>query len=144
MAGQKKKHADLAMLDTLPKDQIQNLFEAGVSETKICIKLGVSKKALHEWLDRPENEGFLSRVRARAADHFVSETIDIADETSIEEVQKARLRVQTRQWVAERWNPAAYAQNKMPSVTVNLANLRLDALRHSEVIDMELPTDKLS
>jgi hypothetical protein len=32
----------------------------------------------------------------------------------------------------------------MPSVTVNLANLRLDALRHGEVIEAELPTDKLS
>jgi hypothetical protein len=144
MAGQKKKHADLALLDTLPKEQVQNLFEAGLSETRICVQLGVSKKALTEWIDRPENEGFLSRVRARAADHLVSETIEIADETSIEEVQKARLRVQTRQWVAERWNPAAYAQNKMPSVTVNLANLRLDALRHGEFIEAELPTDKLT
>jgi hypothetical protein len=132
------------LLDTLPREQIQNLFEAGISETRICMKLGVSKKALHEWIDRPENDGFLSRVRARAADHFVSETIEIADETDISEVNKARLRVQTRQWVAERWNPAAYAQNKMPSVTVNLANLRLDALRHGEVIEAELPTDKLS
>lgn len=144
MAGNKKKHQDLALLDTLPKDQIQTLFEAGVSETRICVQLGVSKKALTEWLDRPENEGFLSRVRARAADHLVSQTIEIADETDIEEVQKARVRIQARQWVAERWNPAAYAQNKMPSVTVNLANLRLDALRHGEVIEAELPTDKLS
>jgi hypothetical protein len=144
MAGQKKKHADLALLDTLPVDQLATLFEAGMSETRICVQLGVSKKALTEWLDRPEQEGFLSRVRARAADALVSQTIEIADETDISEVNKARLRVQTRQWVAERWNPAAYAQNKMPSVTVNLANLRLDALRHGEFIEAELPTDKLS
>lgn len=144
MAGNKKKHADLALLDTLPRDQIQNLFEAGVSETKICLKLGVSKKALHEWLELPAQEGFLSRVRARAADHLVGEMLDIADETDYQEVQKAKLRVQTRQWVAERWNPASYAQNKMPSVTVNLANMRLDALRHAEVIEAELPTGKLS
>lgn len=144
MAGNKKKAHDLAMLDTLPVEQLATMFEAGMSETRICVQLGVSKKALTEWLDRPEQEGFLSRVRARAADHLVSQTIEIADETDISEVNKARLRVQTRQWVAERWNPAAYAQNKMPSVTVNLANLRLDALRHGEVIDAELPTDKLS
>ena len=144
MAGNKKKVHDLAMLDTLPVEQLATMFEAGMSETRICVQLGVSKKALTEWLDRPEQEGFLSRVRARAADALVSQTIEIADETDISEVNKARLRVQTRQWVAERWNPAAYAQNKMPSVTVNLANLRLDALRHGEVIDAELPTDKLS
>jgi hypothetical protein len=144
MAGQKKKVEDLALLDTLPRDQIQTLFEAGLSETRICYKLGVGRKALTVWLDRPENEGFLSRVRAKAADNLVSEIIEISDETDIAEVNKARLRVQTRQWVAERWNPAAYAQNKMPSVTVNLANLRLDALRHGEVFEAELPTDKLA
>ena len=144
MAGQKKKHADLALLDTLPKDQVQVLFEAGLSETRICYKLGVGRKALTEWLDRPENEGFLSRVRAKAADNLVSEIIESSDETDISEVNKARLRVQTRQWVAERWNPAAYAQNKMPSVTVNLANLRLDALRHGEVIEADISTDQSS
>ena len=90
MAGQKKKHADLALLDTLPKEQIQVLFEAGVSETRICYKLGIGKKALTEWLDRPENEGFLSRVRAKAADNLVSEIIEISDDDE-EEVKQAMI-----------------------------------------------------
>ena len=142
MAGQKKKHADMALLDSLPKEQIQALFEAGASEAKICYQLGIGKKALHEWLDRPEQEGFLYRARAKAADHLVAETIEIADETDIEEVNKARLRVQTRQWVAERWNPQAYAQSKQPSVQVNLSGMRLDALRHIEVIEQVSTDDK--
>lgn len=144
MAGNKKKVHDMALLDTLPVEQIANMFESGMSETRVCMQLGVSKKALTAWLDLPEQEGFLSRVRARAADNLVGQMLDIADETDYQEVQKAKLRVQTRQWIAERWNPAAYAQNKMPSVTVNLANMRLDALRHAEVIEAELPTGKLS
>ena len=144
MAGRPKQKADLALLDTVPKEQIAALFEAGKSVSRICMQLGVSRRAMDAWLDAPEQEGFLTRTRARAADSLVTETIEIADETDSIEVNKARLRVQTRQWVAERWNPAAYAQNKMPSVTVNLANLRLDALRHGEVLEAELPTDKLS
>ena len=48
-------------------------------------------------MDAPEQQGFLARVRARAANHIVGEMIEIADETDIEEVNKARLRVQTRQ-----------------------------------------------
>lgn len=144
MAGNKKKVHDMALLDTLPVEQIANMFESGMSETRVCMQLGVSKKALTAWLDLPEQEGFLSRVRARAADNLVGQMLDIADETDYQEVQKAKLRVQTRQWIAERWNPASYAQNKMPSVTVNLANMRLDALRHAEVIEAELPTGKLS
>ena len=144
MAGNKKKNADLALLDTLPKDQIQAMFEAGKGITRICVALGVGRKALEEWLALPEQEGFLTRTRAKAADNFVTEMIEIADESEREDERIARLRINTRQWVAERWNPAAYAQNKMPSVTVNLANLRLDALRHGEVIEADISTDKLS
>ena len=143
MAGNKKKVADIALLNTLPVEQITTMFEAGMSETRICVALGISKKALTEWMELPEQEGFLSRVRARAADSLVGQMIEIADETEIEEVNKARLRVQTRQWVAERWNPAAYAQNKMPSVQVNLSGMRLDALRRIEVVE-DVSTDKLS
>ena len=84
-----------------------------------------------------------SRARAKAADDMVAESILIADETSVEEVQKARLRVQTRQWVAERWNPTAYAQSKQPTLQVNLSGMRLDALRHIEVVE-DVSTDKLS
>ena len=143
MAGNKKKVADIALLNTLPVEQITNMFEAGMSETRICVALGISKKALTEWMALPEQEGFISRVRARAADNLVGQMIEIADESEIEEVNKARLRVQTRQWVAERWNPAAYAQTKMPSVQVNLSGMRLDALRRIEVVE-DVSTDKLS
>ena len=143
MAGNKKKVADIALLNTLPVEQITNMFEAGMSETRICVALGISKKALTEWMALPEQEGFISRVRARAADNLVGQMIEIADEGEIEEVNKARLRVQTRQWVAERWNPAAYAQTKMPSVQVNLSGMRLDALRRIEVVE-DVSTDKLS
>ena len=103
----------------------------------------MGRVALEEWLNLPENEGLASRARAKAADDMVAESILIADESSIEEVNKARLRVQTRQWVAERWNPAAYAQTKMPSVQVNLSGMRLDALRRIEVVE-DVSTDKLS
>ena len=89
MAGNKKKVHDIALLNTLPIEQITNMFEAGMSETRICVALGVSKKALTEWLDAPEQEGFLVRVRARAANHIVGEMIEIADETDIEEINKA-------------------------------------------------------
>jgi hypothetical protein len=143
MAGNKKKTHDMAMLDSLPVDQLAMMFESGMSETRICTQLGIGKKALTEWLDRPEQQGFLTRVRARAADNLVGQMLDIADETDYQEVQKAKLRVQTRQWIAERWNPAAYAQNKMPSVQVNLSGMRLDALRHIEVIE-EVSTDQKS
>jgi hypothetical protein len=143
MAGRPKRKSDMAALDSLPREQIVSMLEAGQPIARICYVLGVGRVALEDWLNRSENEGLASRARAKAADDMVAESILIADETSVEEVQKARLRVQTRQWVAERWNPAAYAQSKVPSVQVNLSGMRLDALRHIKVIE-DVSTDKLS
>jgi hypothetical protein len=135
MAGRPKRKADMATLDLMPREHIVSMLEAGQPIARICYALGVGRVALEEWLNSPDNEGLASRARAKAADDMVAESILIADETDVEEVQKARLRVQTRQWVAERWNPSAYAQNKMPSVQVNLSGMRLDALRRIEVVE---------
>ena len=143
MAGRPKRKSDMAALDSLPRQQIVSMLEAGQPIARICYVLGVGRVALEDWLNRSENEGLASRARAKAADDMVAESILIADETSVEEVQKARLRVQTRQWVAERWNPTAYAQSKQPTLQVNLSGMRLDALRHIEVVE-DVSTDKLS
>lgn len=135
MAGRPKRKSDMAALDSLPKEHIVAMLEAGQPIARICYALGVGRVALEDWLSKPENEGLSSRARAKAADDMVAESILIADETDVEEVQKARLRVQTRQWVAERWNPAAYAQSKAPTLQVNLSGMRLDALRRIEVVE---------
>jgi hypothetical protein len=67
-------------------------------------------------------------------------TIKIADE--IEETNPARpvQRIRTRQWLAERWDPKTYGQQKAAQITVNVQDMRLAALRHVEVIE-DLSTD---
>ena len=43
-------------------------------------------------------------------------------------------RIRTRQWLAERWDAKTYGA-KQAAVTVNIGNLRLDALRQLEVVE---------
>jgi len=125
----------LAAIDLMPRDKVEELLQTTMGMPQICKSLGVGRRALEEWLDQPSQAGMLSRARARAADDIVSATIAIADSEPVEESQKTRLRIQTRQWVAERWNAPAYAQNKGQNVSISIAGLRLDALRHVEIVE---------
>ena len=136
MAGRPKRARDLAAIDLMPRDKVEELLQTTMGMPQICKSLGVGRRALEEWLDQPSQAGLLSRARARAADDIVSETIDIADSIAFDDnPQIAKVRIQTRQWVAERWNAPAYAQNKGQNVSISIAGLRLDALRHVEIVE---------
>jgi hypothetical protein len=62
------------------------------------------------------------------------ETVEIADTISDDNPSKPLHRIRTRQWLAERWDAKTYGA-KQAAVTVNIGNLRLDALRQLEVVE---------
>lgn len=143
MAGQKKKRLDLEVLDSIPIEHVVAMFESGKSMTRICKDLGIGRRALEIWCDAEANADKITLARARAADNLACETLEIADSAAIEESNLARVRIQTRQWLAEKWKPSVYAQQKGAAVNINIQGMRMDALRHVEVLE-ELSTPKLS
>ena len=139
MAGNRKKHADMALLSAMQVDHIVTMFEAGKSNTRICKDLGIGRRALELWCEDPENAHKITHARARAADDLACETLEIADSSSVEETHLARVRIQTRQWIAERWKPGVYAPARGPAVNISIGDLRLDALRHVEIVNEPPP-----
>jgi transposase-like protein len=137
MAGRPKYNNDLVLLDQIGEDAVAERLEAGQSLATICQDLGVGKRALNAWLDKPERAGLVSRTRARAADRMVTEIIEIADAATPETVNVARLQMDGRKWVASKWNSAAYGDTKGPQVVVNIGDLHLRALRQSPTITIE-------
>ena len=135
MPGTPKKWEDVKLLEKMPEDMILTMIEAGRSITDICIDLGVSKRAFDIWVERNELEAKIVHARTRAADLMACETVKIAD--AIDENNPARpvQRIRTRQWLAERWDPKTYGQQKTPQITVNVQDMRLAALRHVEVVE---------
>ena len=123
------------MLNELPEEMIFSMVEAGKSIADICIDLGISKRALDEWIDENDHGAMITRARARAADLMACETIKIADEMDIDNVQRPVQRIRTRQWLAERWDQKTYGLQKAASVNINIQDLRMAALRHVEVVD---------
>jgi len=134
MAGRPKQRMDMVKLNLIQKDEIVEMLQQGMSIARICYALGVGRKALDVWLDMPENAELASRARARAATDLACETLDIADNATPEQANVAKIRIASRQWLAERWNAPVYAQQRAPAVNISIGGLRLDALRHVEVV----------
>jgi hypothetical protein len=131
MAGRPKRTADLALLNDVGAARVEELLEQALPLETICKELKVSKRALYAWLDAPEQSGLLSRARARAADHLAAETIEIADTVAEDPaaIAKARLRTDTRKWLASKWDQARYGDAKGVQVNINLADLHLEAVK---------------
>ena len=135
MVGNPKRKQDVAFLNDMPEELIFSMVEAGKSIANICIDLGISKRALDDWIEENDHGAMIARARTRAADLMACKTIEIADEMPDSNPQRDVQRIRTRQWLAERWDQKTYGLQKAASVNINIQDLRMAALRHTEVIE---------
>lgn len=141
MPGRPKYRSDLEALQAIPEDMIWSLLEQGRTITQVCYEIGVGKKALQDWLNEVDpDDSKITRARAKAATNYAMQALEIADSSEPEQAAKARLQIQTRQWIAERWDRKTYGTQSGPQITLNVTDLRLNALRHAEVVE-DLSTD---
>ena len=135
MVGNPKRKQDVAFLNDMPEEMIFSMIEAGKSIANICIDLGISKRALDDWIEENDHGAMITRARTRAADLMACETVEIADSMDVDHAQRDVQRIRTRQWLAERWDQKTYGLQKAASVNINIQDLRMAALRHVEVVD---------
>ena len=114
---------------------IFSMVESGKSIANICIELGISKRALDDWIEENDYGAMITRARTRAADLLACETIEIADSMADSNPQRDVQRIRTRQWLAERWDQKTYGLQKATQVNINIQDLRMAALRHTEVLE---------
>lgn len=134
MPGRPKFKQDMALLEDLPDEMIVSMLEDGKSQTQICYELGIGRRALEQWIE-DNDPNIIARARAKAADKLAVETLQIADEMDVDHAQRDVQRIRTRQWLAERWDQKTYGLQKQAQVTINMQDLRINALRHVEVLD---------
>ena len=125
----KKIHAfggELAIVDKLS----QGDTVLGLART-----LGISHTAFYDWVDRggEARASALARARARGGQSLAEETLEIADAATPQEAQVAKLRVDTRRWLASKMAPDEYGDKQQPLVNIDLGSLALDALRKRSV-----------
>lgn len=142
MPGNPKVKADLALLEDLDAELVLSMFEEGRSKADICRGLGIGRRALDRWIDENDYHSIITRARVEAASHLACETLTIADSMDVDNAQRDVQRIRTRQWLAERWDRKTYGTDKAQSVNISIQGLRMEALRHVEVVE-ELSTDRM-
>jgi transposase-like protein len=142
MPGNPKVKADLALLEDLDAELVLSMFEEGRSKADICRGLGIGRRALDRWIDENDYHSIITRARVEAASHLACETLAIADSMDVDNAQRDVQRIRTRQWLAERWDRKTYGTDKAQSVNISIQGLRMEALRHVEVVE-ELSTDRM-
>ena len=88
-----------------------------------------SPTMLSNWLreDQQRAERLL-QARARAASSLAEQSLHIADSANPDNVQVARLQVDVRKWLASKYDPAGFGDQKA-QVEINIGQLHVDALR---------------
>jgi hypothetical protein len=84
---------------------------------------------------RPEDKARIAVARVEAAHALVEDAISIADEPaeSTVDVQRNRLRAETRTRIASWWNREAYGDRASHQVAIDWGQLHIDALRSRNV-----------
>jgi len=96
--------------------------------------LGVSIGGFYKWVDKDAKRGeLLTRARTRGGQSLAEETLEIADSATPQEAQVAKLRVDTRRWLASKMAPDDYGDKQQPLVNIDLGSMALDALRKRSI-----------
>ena len=106
----------------------------GGTTSALCKVLGVGNTTFDRWVEKggETRMAAYARARVRAGQSLAEQTIDIADAANPQEAQVAKLRVDTRRWLAGKLNDD-YSDKPAPLVNIDLGSLALDALRHRVV-----------
>lgn len=125
-----KAGGEIAMLDRLSE---------GETILSLARSLGISHTAFYDWIDRggEARAAALARARARGGRSLAEQTLEIADNASPQEAQVAKLRVDTRRWLASKQAPDEYGDKQQPLVNIDLGSMALDALRKRSVLHTE-------
>jgi hypothetical protein len=126
MAGQPKKQSDIAKIEAVGDDAVLELLEQGYTTRRLAEHFSVSLGSVSVWLRRRTEA--VSRARARGAHALADQALDLADGATVDTERLAKLQIDTRKWLASKWNAMDYGEQR-PGLTVNIAAAHLTDLR---------------
>lgn len=110
-------------------EEIVEKISNGVFAQDIILELGIGWKVWSMWLDNREGRRReVEKARENAAHFFASRAVKTAQGASSENVNVARLQVDTDKWVAGRFNEMYDARQRDISVNINVGDLHAQAL----------------
>ena len=98
--------------------------EREVKPYEVCTEMGLAWGGLLAWVneDTERVDKFKNALEVRA--HLLAEdALNIADQATVDDVSVAKLRVDTRKWMASRLNPRWYGEHTKVEHTGTVTNL---------------------
>jgi hypothetical protein len=115
-------------------DYIVQRVADGETILGIAMELGWSRDLLSNWLNAREETGAALRVaRARSAAAMAEHSVILADTAPPEHAPKTRLQIESRRWLASRYDPETFADRPNVAVNVTIAGLHMESLRRRPV-----------
>ncbi len=111
-----------------PQVAVWDEVAAGATVVAIAEGLGLSLSTFNRWLYfMPERESLYREARKKAAQVIAEQTIQIADDATLDNLQAARLRIDGRAKLAERYAPDGFGAkaSRDGAEKITLENLQL-------------------
>lgn len=141
MAGQRLTGRMFDALEAhVGEDRIFGLLADGETVSSVCRKIKelypdelgeLSRGVLSTWCNRPERKERYLEARRMGAVAYAEDSLEIADGAPLskEGISKAKLRADTRKWIAGKLDRDAWGEQTQAGVTVNIGQMHLNAVR---------------
>ena len=110
--------------------EICHLIADGSSTRQTAAQLGLNSRFIFDWCDSsPEFSQQYARAKERAADVLADDLVEISDSATVRDAHVARLKVDTRKWIAAKLLPKKYGDRPNEinvNTQINLATLSIE------------------
>ena len=121
----------IVRIDALGADALLARIAGGEPLKAVAASIGVSRQVLSGVLNSEQNRDGLRAAREQAAHALAEEALEISDAAKPQDVQVAKLRTDTRRWLASKWAPRDYGEQAGVNVNISFTQLHIDSLRKS-------------
>ena len=112
----------MSRLDELGIDPVLDMIVNGGTVKVLAERIGVSTGLISEWVEARGYGERVARARQYYADRLAQETLALADDESID-TNRAKLMIDTRRWLASKWNRNVYGEKVDVTNTVTVQRL---------------------
>ena len=117
----------------------------GMTIGRLAEFIECSRPMLSFWINQTEDrKNAVLAARKLKAEKLAEDALDIADtadESSATAVNKARLQVDTRKWMASKLDPENFGEKQGPQVNISIGDMHLQALKQINAEVVEITAD---
>ena len=134
----------MKMMDEVGEDELFERILSGQTVRSINAELGIGWRAFYKWLDAVDGRRERYEDTLQQAGHaYAARAVDTAQNATSENVNVARLQVDTDKWIASKLNSTYDVRQRETTVTLKVEDLHAEAAAlfahevEHEMLDMD-------